>query len=233
MISSGVYWTAFLVFTFPILAGCAQSAVPRGGDARVLAAAELELVTVGSAGATADVSARALPPAAQVAASIKTVAISGNAPIVAAPFLGNPTLNFASSELAVSATSGTLAEAAGTSHISISGSNGGAQVDVNAMGTAAGGTAGQAQLTMKFYGLSTTREDIVFGTAIATACCAPALEAEVTANGVAGGPHSAELQAHPRSDTAGEVQRQVDIAVVSSALPIINPGLAMVLLTSR
>jgi hypothetical protein len=69
--------------------------------------------------------------------------------------------------------------------------------------------------------------------AVAAACCAPALEAEVTANGVAGGPYSAELQAHSQSDTSGEVQRQVDIAVVSSALPIINPGLAMVLLTSR
>ena len=48
--------------------------------------------------------------------------------------------------------------------------------------------------------------------------------AQVAASGEAGGPYSAELQVHRRSDQPGQVQSRVDIAVVSSAFPIIDPG---------
>jgi hypothetical protein len=88
-------------------------------------------------------------------------------------------------------------------------------------------------LGMQFYGVSTARADLVFGLAAANACCAPDLGAEVKASGGAGGPYSIEIQGYPVSDTPGSVQSRVDIAVASSALPIVDPGQTMGLPIAR
>jgi hypothetical protein len=76
---------------------------------------------------------------------------------------------------------------------------------------------------MQFYGLSIGRVDLVFGTALAVACCAPTLEVQTTADAVGGG-YSNELQGRPLSDIPGQLQSRVDVSVVSSSLPIGDPG---------
>ena len=174
---------------------------------------------------------QALPPAAQTVASTNTLAISGSSPVVGPPFLGNLSKNFSTSQGIASASSSQQAQTVGSSHTSVSGTNGGAAIDAVGASLAAG--PGQTELSLQFQGFSTARADLVYGTAIATACCAPGLSAQVAASGEAGGPYSAELQVHPRSDQPGQVQSRVDIAVVSSALPIIDPGQMMSLLTPR
>jgi hypothetical protein len=219
---------AMVFLAIPMLAGCEAIAVPSSGGTRLLTAAEMDQVTVGSAGAAIDVAARALPPATSAATLANTLAVSGSSPAG-----GQPSLNYSDSQLAASATSGQLAGVNGSTHTSVSSANGGASIDATGAGTAAGGPASHAQLSMQFFGFSTSRADLVFGTAVAGACCAPVVGAQVMANGAAGGPYSMQLQGYTRSDTAGQAQSKVDIAVASSATPIAPPGQTIGLLTGR
>jgi hypothetical protein len=230
-VRNGPRWQPVLVIPLAVLFGCELSATPGTRGMRVLATTELDRITVGSAGASIDLAAYALPPAAQTVASTNTLAISGSSPVVGPPFLGNLSKNFSTSQGIASASSSQQAQTVGSSHTSVSGTNGGAAIDAVGASLAAG--PGQTELSLQFQGFSTARADLVYGTAIATACCAPGLSAQVAASGEAGGPYSAELQVHPRSDQPGQVQSRVDIAVVSSALPIIDPGQMMSLLTPR
>jgi hypothetical protein len=226
-------WKAVLVIPLAMLFGCELSPVPSTSGMRVLATPELDRITVGSASASIDLAGYALPPAAQTAASTITLAISGSGLAAGPPFLNSLSKNFSTSQGIASATSSQLAQTTGSSHTSVSGTNGGAAIDAVGASLAAGPGLGQTELSLQFQGFSTARADLVYGTAIATACCAPGLSAQVTAGGKAGGPYTAELQVHPRSDQPGQVQSRVDIAVVSSALPIIDPGQMMSLLTPR
>ena len=232
-VRNGPRWQPVLVIPLAVLFGCELSAIPSTSGMRVLATTELDRITVGSARASIDLAAYALPPAAQTVASTNTLAISGSSPVVGPPFLGNLSKNFSTSQGIASASSSQQAQTAGSSHTSVSGTNGGAAIDAVGASLAAGPGLGQTELSLQFQGFSTARADLVYGTAIATACCAPGLSAQVAASGEAGGPYSAELQVHPRSDQPGQVQSRVDIAVVSSALPIIDPGQMMSLLTPR
>jgi hypothetical protein len=212
---------AIVVWAITMLAGCEATTVQNSGGTRLLTAAEMDQVTVGSANATIDIAARALPPAAQTTASDSTLTIS------------DVSSNYSSSQAAAAATSGQLAGVNGSSHTAVSGASSGASIDATGTATAAGGGTSRAQMTMQFVGVSMSRADLVFGTAIASACCAPSLGAQVTGNGAAGGPYSTKLQGYSMSDIPGQVQSRVDIAVVSSALPIVDPGQVMGLLTAR
>lgn len=216
-----------------MLFGCELGATPGTSGMRVLATPELDRITVGSASASIDLAAFAQPPAAQTVASSSTVATSGSS--LAAPllFLNNLSTNFSTSQGIASASSSQLAQITGSSHTAVFGVNGGAAIDAAGASLAAGPGLGQTQLSLHFQGFSTARADLVYGTAIATACCAPGLSAEVAVGGEAGGPYTAELQDQARSDQPGQVQSRVDMAVVSSAFPIIDAGQIMSLLTPR
>jgi hypothetical protein len=216
-----------------MLFGCELSAMPGTSGIRILATTELDRITVGAASASIDLAAYALPPAAQTGASTSTLAISASSPVAGPPFLGNLGTNFSTSQGTASASSSQLAQTSGSSHTSVFGANGGAAIDAVGASLAAGAGLGQTELSLQFQGISTARADLVYGTAIATACCAPVLSAQVAAGGEAGGPYSAELQVHARSDQPSRVQSRVDIAVASSAFPIIDPGQMMSLLTPR
>ena len=195
--------------------------------ARLLTPAEMDRVTVGAVSAVAEnqVEAQALGAgAAQTTASASTLA-SSTGPVAGAPFAFLSS-NYTNSQATASAIGGQLAETSGSSHISVA-ANGGAQIDAAGTAVAAGGQRSEAQVSLQFYGLSIGHVDLAFGTATATACCAPLLAAQVTANGRAGGPYSQEAQAVPLSTIPGQVQSRADIATVSSSLPLVNAGQMM------
>jgi hypothetical protein len=211
-------WCA-MVLAMIMVAGCETVTVSNSGGARKLTGSEMDAVTAGSAVAVNAAAARSLGSAPQTAVLGIASAYSGNTPIVGAPFL-----NYATSEATASAGNGELARTSLTSQISVGGTNGGASIGAKAAGT---GTS-HAQVTAQFYGISTNRSDLVFGSIATAACCGSAATAQVKADGKAGGPYTRELQAAPVSDTSGQVQRRVDIAVVSSALPILDPAQLLV-----
>lgn len=182
----------------------------------------MDRISAGSSAAASDANATALGPAPETTTVTNTLASSG-IPVSAPPFLDLLTLNYAFSQAVASAGNAVTAEATGTTEIAVDGGGGGASINATSAGTAAGRTSSQAQINMQFYGLSIGRVDLTFGTAIATACCAPILAAQATADG-AGGGYWRELQASPVSDVPGQVQSKVDISVVSSALPILDAG---------
>ncbi len=222
-----------LVIPLAMLFGCELSAMPGTSGMRVLATPELDRITAGSASASIDLAAYALPPAAQTVASSSTLAASGSSLAAGPPLLNNLSTNLSTSQGIASASSGQLAQTTGSSHTAVSGTNGGAVIDAAGASLATGPGLGQTGLSLQFQGFSTARVDLVYGTAIATACCAAGLSAQVAVTGEAGGPYTAELQAHARSDQPGQVQSRVDMAVISSAFPIIDAGQMMSLLTPR
>jgi hypothetical protein len=227
-------WKMLLLLSASLLlSGCELSSKSGTSLTRLLTTGELDQITAGTATASVDITAKALPPAATTAASTETIAIAGSYPAAAPPFLSMLSTNYSMSQGAGSAASGELAETTGSSRTAVVSANGGAAVDASGASIAAGGGIGQTQLSFQFQGFSTARADLVYGTAVATACCAPVSAAQVTVDSQTGGPYSAKLESQPVSEQPGQVQSRVDIAVVSSALPIIDPGQAMVLLTPR
>ena len=211
-------WSA-MVLLIAMLAGCQTTTVQRPGGARTLTRFEMDAATAGSAVVMNDAAARATGSAPQAGVLGVASAYSGSSPVSGAPFL-----NYANSQAMASAGNGEIAETGLSSRISVDGTNGGASIDAKAAGT---GTS-RAQVTAQFYGISTNRSDVVFGSITAAACCGSSTTAQVKADGEAGGPYTRQLQAAPVSDTSGQVQRRVDIAVVSSALPILDPAQVLV-----
>ena len=198
---------------------------------KVLTPYEMERVTAGTVSAAAEdqVAAQALgrgAAASQTAASASTLATSSSSP-VPGPAFGLLSSNYSNSQAAASAIGGQFADINGSSHISVAANGGGAQIDARGAASAAGGDRSQAQVSLQFYGLSIGHVDLAFGTTVTTACCAPQLAAQVTANGVAGGPYSQEVRAFPLSTIRGQVQSRADIAVVSSSLPLLDAGQMM------
>jgi hypothetical protein len=204
-----------MVLLLAIATGCDTTAMKRSGGARLLTGIEMDQVTAGTAFAVTDAAARALGSAPQTAVLATASAYSGNSPIAGVPFL-----DYASSQAIASARNGFVAQTSLSSRVAVDGANGAASIDAKAAGT---GTSG-AQVTAQFYGVSTNRADLVFGTVAAVACCGSDAGAQVTVDSRTGGPYSRQLRAAPVSDGSGQAQSRVDIAVVSSALPILDPA---------
>ena len=227
-INNGWSWTAIML-TIAMLAGCETTAIRTSGRARPLTGTEMDQVSAGSASAMSNVDASALGSAPQTATSGSTLASSGNL-VSALPFLGYLTLNYANSQAAASASNALLTEANGSIDVAVDGGGGGASINAASSAIAAGSGTSHAQINMQFYGISIGRGvDLVFGSAVATACCAPILGAQSTADGVGGG-YWRKLQASSVSVAPGQVQSRVDISVVSSALPNLDAGLVSALI---
>jgi hypothetical protein len=224
---------AIVFLAIPMLAGCEAAAVHSATGTRELSICEMDRITVGSASATIDIATHALAPDARTTSSTSTLAVSGSSPVAGPTFLAQVNLNYSNSQGAASAASARLAEVNGSSHTSVSSANGGASIDATGAAAAAGGGTGNAQLGMLFFGFSTSRADLVFGSANAAACCAPSPRAQVKADGAAGGPYSIEFEGYPLPDIPGQAQSRVDVAVASSALPIVDPGQVMGILIAR
>jgi hypothetical protein len=214
-------WHA-LVLAMAMLAGCGTTAPKNSGGARILTDAEMIRITAGEAVAVNQAAAHALGTAPQTAVSATTQTYSGN------PSAGAPLLNYAASQATASARSGDLAQAGLSSQISVDGGNGGAQIDTGATGAASGDGTNRALVRTQTYGISTSTADLVFGSVSAVACCGSTATAQVNAASEAGGQYSRELRSVVTSDTPEQVQRTIDIAVVSSALPIVDPAQVLV-----
>ncbi len=203
------------VLAAAFLAGCQATMMQNSGVARVLTELEMDKITAGSAAAAKEATAHALGLDAESNVLGNAAAYSGGGPIV-----GAPSLYYANSQAIASSSSDLFAKTALSSHVSVYGVNGGASIDATAGGL---GTK-RAQVEAQFYGISTSREDIVFGSIAAAACCGLDAEAEVGANTQTNGAYSRELRAAPASDTPGQAHNQIDVAVASSALPILDPA---------
>jgi hypothetical protein len=207
-------WITMVVAT-AFLAGCETTIIQRPGVLRVLTGLEMDEVTAGSAVAANDTTARALGSAAETNVSGSASAYSGTGPIADAPLL-----YYTNSQAIASAGGDVLTETGLSSRTSVDGANGGASIEATA---SASGTS-RAQVDAQFNGISTNRADIVYGVVAAVACCGSGAEAQVGVNTRTGGPYSRELRATPASDTPGAAQSRIDIAVVSSTLPVLDPA---------
>ena len=215
-------WNAIALAT-AMVAGCETTALQNSGGARLLTGAEMDQVTAGAAVAVSDAAAHALGTKAQTSVSANARTNLSNSLIAEFPFR-----NYPAARATASASSSGLVQADVSSQISVNGANGGAWINAAAVGTVGGNNPSLAQASTQTYGISTSRADLVFGSVSAVACCGSAATAQVNADSHAGGHYSTELRDAAMSDMSGQVQRRVDIAVVSSALPIVDPAQVLV-----
>jgi hypothetical protein len=211
-------WSTIVLAT-TFLVGCQTGIVRNQGVVRTLTGLEMDEVTAGSAAVANDTAAHALGSNVQTNALASATAYSGTDPIAAAPYFDHTnSRNYTNSQTVASASSDVLTKTTLSNYASVEGTSGGVSIDVTADGS---GTS-RAQVDSQLYGVSTDRADIVFGSAAAVACCGSNAAAQVTINSRTGGPYSKELRAAPVSDTPGQTRDRVDVAVVSSALPILD-----------
>jgi hypothetical protein len=175
----------------------------------------MDRITAGSAVVVDKAAARAFGSTPQAAVLESVSAYSGSSPIAGAPFL-----NYANSTTVVSAGNGDRARAGLSNYVSVGSANGGALIDAEASSIGTSNT----QVSTQFFGISTNRADIVFGSVAAISCCGSDAGADIKVQGRTGGAYSTELRSAPVSDTLGQAQNRIDIAVLSSALPIVNPA---------
>jgi hypothetical protein len=208
-----------IVLALAMVGGCDVTTIQRSGGARILTGFEMDRVTAGSAVAANAAAGRGLGYAPDTAALVNASAYSGNNSIASSPFL-----DYAASQATASANGGNLAQTSLSSQISVDGVNGGVSINARASGTG----MSQAQVTAQFYGISTNRADFGFGSVAAVGCCGTNAAAQVDVDGTAGGPYSREFRGAPVSSTPGQVQSRVDIAIASSALPLLDPAQMLV-----
>ena len=220
--SNHLGWNALLL-AFTLLSGCETVTVSNSDRARILTGSEMDQVSAGAAVAFSDAAAHALGPKAQTSVSANAQTNSSNSLIAEASLR-----NYAAAGASASASSSGRVQADVSSQISVNGASGGARINAAAVGTAGENKPSLAQASTQTYGISTSRTDLAFGSVSATACCGPAATAQVKADSAAGGPYSTELRSTAMSDIAGQVQSRVDVAVVSSRLPILDPAQLLV-----
>ena len=220
--SNRLGWGAMLL-ALTLLSGCETVTVSNSGRARILTDGEMNQVTAGAAVAVSDAAAHALGTKAQTSVSTNARTNSSNSLIADIPFRNN-----AAAGATASGSSSGFVQADVSSKIFVNGANGGARINAAAVGTVGGNNPSLAQASTQTYGISTSRTDLAFGSVSATACCGSAATAQVKADSGAGGPYTTELRGATMSDVAGQVQSRVDVAVVSSGLPIVDPAQLLV-----
>jgi hypothetical protein len=219
-----------MVLTMGMLAGC-ETAISNPRGSRLLTGSEMDQITAGSVGAINRAEAHARGFTSQATASTSMLVASSSGTIAGVHFVNAASSNYVSSQLSASAGNGQAATASGSNHVYVNGENGVAQIDAAATAVSAGGGASHAQVSIIFSGIRTSRADMAFGSVTAAACCAPSTEAQIEVTGRAGGPYARELGSVLLSNTRGQMQTRTDIAVISSALPMIDPGQMSGLLT--
>ena len=212
-------WTAMVLATLMVMvAGCEGNVIESHSGARTLIGVEMDQITVGSS-VSVGVGMTANVIGAAVEANTVTQVLASNG----GPLVGGLLTNFTSVQGTASASNGVFEGVGGSSHIFVEGTNGGAGVDAAATGVASGAGAGRAGVALLFYGLSTNRADLVFGSIIASACCASNARTDAQSSSEAGGSYSSVARATLSHESDGGSQSQVDIAVASSTLPIVDP----------
>ena len=212
-----------MVLAAVVVTGC-ENATERPGGVRLLTESEMDTVTAGTASAMSKVEAHALGSAVQTTAFTSTLADSGDSPIAATPFA--PILNYASSQAGASASSGSFAQAGGSSQIQVDAS-GGAWINAAASAAIIESNNGHTEVNVQFTGISYGYVDLVYGFVVAIACCNPFGRAQAGAEFGGGGAYTSGLQGVPISDIPGQVQGRIDAAVASSTLPLLDAGQAL------
>ena len=212
-----------IVLATAMVAGCETASPQNSGAARILTSAEMDRITAGVATATSEATALATGGAPRTAASATTQTNSGNSLIPGSSFR-----NYATTRATALASNGQRIQAGVSTQISVDGGSGGAWIDSAAAGTVAGGGSGPVQVSTQAYGISTARTDLAFGSVSASACCGSTATVQVKADSGAGGSYSQEIHTTATSDVQGQAQRKVDIAIVSSALPVLDPARLLV-----
>jgi hypothetical protein len=208
-----------IVLALAMVAGCDATTNQRPVGPRILTGFEMDQVTAGSAVAADNAAAHGRGFAPQTEVVGIASAYSGISPIAAAPIL-----DYANAQATASASGSNCAQTSLSSQLSVDAGNGGASVDAKAAATG----SSQAQVTAQLYGIGTNRSDLVFGSVAASACCGSDAAAQIDIDSTAGGPYSRELRSAPASAMPGQVQNRVDIATVSSALPLVDPAQILV-----
>jgi hypothetical protein len=219
-----------MVLTIGMLAGC-ETAIPNPRGNRLLTGSEMDQITAGSVGAINKAEAHARGFTSQATASTSTLVASSSGTVAGVHFANAAGFNYVSSQLSASAAIGQTATASGSNHIYVDGENGVAQINAAAAAVSAGGSTSRAEVGINFSGIRTSRADLALGSVTAAACCAPFAKAQIELTGGAGGPYARELKSVSLSNTRGQIQMRTDIAVISSALPMIDPGQTSGLLT--
>jgi hypothetical protein len=210
------------------VAGCGSAEIRSTTGYRLLTGTEMDRVFAGSATAIADVTSVALGLAPRTIATTNTLASSGILR-TAFPFSNLLTLDYASSRAAASASNAMFTETSGSVHIGVDAGGGGASIDAQSLANAAGSGSSASQINIQFYALSVGRTvDLIFGTAVASACCAPVRSVQTTVEGWGGG-YSRSIEAFPVSIVPGQLQSRIDISLVVSSLPILDVGQASAL----
>ena len=218
-----------MVLTIGMLAGC-ETPIPNPRGSRLLTGSEMDQITAASVGAINRAEAHAHGFTSQATASTSTLVASSSGTIAGVHF-ANAASYYVSSQLSASAGNGQTATASGSSYVYTDGENDVVQINAAATAVSAGGGASHAQGGINFSGIHTSRAVLAFGSVTAAACCAPFAEAQMELTGGSGGPYTQELRSVSLSNTRGQMQMRTDIAVISSALPMINPGQMSGLLT--
>jgi hypothetical protein len=208
-----------------LVAGCAGSTMPvleapvSQSSHRPLTVAELDRITAGDARASGDTSAAAIGGITDSLALSDNTSLTGGGPIAGAPFA-----TYAASLDQGVANGAATAQANGSGSIfaGLGAAGAGAVATAAASGV---GPRAQAQITFQLYGVGTANgTNLMFGSAGAAACCGPAADSQATLTPSASGPYVRSLQMTRINPLVGISQDTIDVATVSSQLPIIEPS---------
>ncbi len=210
-------WIMIMLATVTVT-GCQTPMIQRAVGLRNLTDLEMDKVAAGSVTALSDAVARAVGTAPDSNVIGIASANSGNGPVV-----GMPIFYFANSQM-VAAASGESAQTSLSSGALVENLNRKTELEARAFSN--GMT--EAQSTTHIYGVSTAPADVVFGSAAAIGCCGTHAKAQVSIFSKSAGPYSTQLADVLRSDAFGAITTKVDIAVVSSTLPMLPPAQVLV-----
>src|SRR5262249_53882357 len=132
--------------------------------------------------------------------------------------------SYANSQATALANNGMPATADISTQVSVDGANSGVWLDAAGTAIASGRPTRRAQVSAQLSGVSTSRADILCASAAAGAFGASPVGAQVKVDGGGRGQFSTVLRGEPVSDISGQAESRVDIAIASSALPILDPA---------
>jgi hypothetical protein len=201
-----------------VLTACNTPDVQRFRTPRILTSSDLQKITAGSSEARNEILSYAVGAAPEATASEKVSAFSGDTAII-----GMPISNYAETQGKGFARGSERAETLLSSRLSIDHLNREAELD----GIAVSAGNSRAESTTQFYGVSTKTADIVFGSIRAIACCDVTAGTQVTVSSKLIGSYTTEVRNRPLVNKPGERQSRLDLAVVSSTLPLLPPGQAL------
>jgi hypothetical protein len=201
-----------------VLAGCNTTDAQRFRTPRILTSSDLEKITAGSSDARNEILAYAIGAAPEATVAGTVSAFSSDTPMS-----GMPISAYAAIQGIAFASGSERAETLLFSHLSLDHLNREAELD----GVAVSSGNSRAEATTQFYGVSTKTADIVFGSIRAIACCDATAGTQANVFSKLSGSYTTEVRNRPLVNRPGERQSRLDLAVVSSTLPLLPAGQAL------